>query len=382
MPSAKVRRPAPLPSLEADEVLPPEPWQSPCEAQPLLLESSTVTPHEETAKTGVAVSVAVEKRSILRNAAIAMGDASGLTSTRRNGCWYPQEDFALCRAVFQLLGTRHNHPKKMPWSIICLAVPGRKPKQCRERFVEHLDNSLSPTDVCDREAACIHGLFVKHGRKWSIICKHLNAWRSKNGFLGARSANLVKNFIIAKKNAASEVCIVRVPKTLGSKLCCETSSTPVVLPFGDLVDNLHAESIVDHFGLDDALSLCNEEEMQTMESDKSAIDETLKALSAENCSVPPSPCTDDALFPELDLLGLFAEKHILPSTHPSISPAIAADVSVLGKRCGGFYRQYHKQPRAFFVNRKFTVQAFAGDPTARRSLFKTINDTISMHGRT
>lgn len=69
------------------------------------------------------------------------------------------------------------------WAKIAAYLPGRQGKQCRERFVNHLDPGLKKGDWTDDEESVLIALHVEHGNKWANIAKHLPG----------RSDNDVKN---------------------------------------------------------------------------------------------------------------------------------------------------------------------------------------------
>ncbi len=69
------------------------------------------------------------------------------------------------------------------WVHIARQLPHRSSKQCRERWVYHLDPEIIKTDWSKEEDAMISKLQAKYGNKWSVIAKML---------LG-RTDNAVKN---------------------------------------------------------------------------------------------------------------------------------------------------------------------------------------------
>ena len=69
------------------------------------------------------------------------------------------------------------------WAKIASHLPGRQGKQCRERFVNHLDPELKKGEWTDDEEAILITMHGQHGNKWANISKHLPG----------RSDNDVKN---------------------------------------------------------------------------------------------------------------------------------------------------------------------------------------------
>jgi hypothetical protein len=80
------------------------------------------------------------------------------------GSWTPEED-AILREKRLLYGRK--------WAKIAKHLPGRQGKQCRERFVNHLDPQLKKGEWTDDEEAILIALHEQHGNKWSNISKHL-----------------------------------------------------------------------------------------------------------------------------------------------------------------------------------------------------------------
>ncbi|KAL7534229.1 hypothetical protein ACHAWF_004764 [Thalassiosira exigua] len=90
------------------------------------------------------------------------------------GSWTAGED-SILRSKYRLFGNK--------WSKISEFLPGRTGKQCRERFMNHLDPNLKKCEWSDDEEAILIGMHKYHGNKWSIIAKNLPG----------RSDNDVKN---------------------------------------------------------------------------------------------------------------------------------------------------------------------------------------------
>jgi hypothetical protein len=90
------------------------------------------------------------------------------------GSWTAEEDQIL-RAK------RVEYGKK--WAKIAAHLPGRQGKQCRERFVNHLDPELKKGEWTDDEEAILIAMHEHHGNRWANISKQLPG----------RSDNDVKN---------------------------------------------------------------------------------------------------------------------------------------------------------------------------------------------
>lgn len=90
------------------------------------------------------------------------------------GSWTAEEDNIL-RDKRALYGRK--------WAKIASHLPGRQGKQCRERFVNHLDPDLKKGEWTDDEEAILIALHEHHGNRWANISKQLPG----------RSDNDVKN---------------------------------------------------------------------------------------------------------------------------------------------------------------------------------------------
>jgi hypothetical protein len=80
------------------------------------------------------------------------------------GSWTPEEDQIL-REKRALYGRK--------WAKIAAHLPGRQGKQCRERYVNHLDPELKKGEWADDEEAILIALHEHHGNRWAIIAKQL-----------------------------------------------------------------------------------------------------------------------------------------------------------------------------------------------------------------
>lgn len=80
------------------------------------------------------------------------------------GSWTPEEDQIL-REKRLLYGRK--------WAKIAAHLPGRQGKQCRERYVNHLDPNLKKGEWTDDEEAILIALHEHHGNRWANIAKQL-----------------------------------------------------------------------------------------------------------------------------------------------------------------------------------------------------------------
>jgi len=80
------------------------------------------------------------------------------------GSWTPEEDSIL-------RDKRIKFGRK--WAKIASYLPGRQGKQCRERYVNHLDPNLKKGEWTDDEEAILIALHEHHGNRWANIAKQL-----------------------------------------------------------------------------------------------------------------------------------------------------------------------------------------------------------------
>jgi hypothetical protein len=100
---------------------------------------------------------------------------SELSSRKKSGprVWTKEEDQMLLSLV---KGMR----MPMKWSVVAQSMPDRTGKQCRERYVNHLNPRLKTSDWSPVEDATVFHLYSTIGSHWAKMAKMIPG-RTDNG---------------------------------------------------------------------------------------------------------------------------------------------------------------------------------------------------------
>lgn len=116
------------------------------------------------------------------------------------GSWTSEEDQIL-REKRVLYGRK--------WAKIAAHLPGRQGKQCRERFVNHLDPELKKGEWTDDEEAILIAMHEHHGNRWANIAKQLPG-RSDNDVKNHWYSTIQRKFQQHGKDVCCVLCLEQI----------------------------------------------------------------------------------------------------------------------------------------------------------------------------
>lgn len=96
--------------------------------------------------------------------AVMNGHVPNVPLIKGKGSWTAEEDEMLRRKVAE-------HGRK--WARIAKHLPGRVGKQCRERYVNHLDPNLKKGEWTEAEERILIDAHARLKNKWAAIAKQL-----------------------------------------------------------------------------------------------------------------------------------------------------------------------------------------------------------------
>jgi len=116
------------------------------------------------------------------------------------GSWTPEED-AILVEMRKVYGRK--------WAKIATHLPGRQGKQCRERYVNHLDVALKKGEWTDDEEAILIALHEHHGNRWAAISKQLPG-RSDNDVKNHWYSTIQRKFLQHGKEKLIQAAVQQV----------------------------------------------------------------------------------------------------------------------------------------------------------------------------
>lgn len=111
------------------------------------------------------------------------------------------------------------------WSLASRLIPGRNGKQCRERWVNHLNPDIKKGNWTEEEDEKIYQMYQVYGSAWSKIAKHFNG-RSENSIKNRFYAAL-KKFDHVKKHSE----ILKTTQSENLALSLSTNDSPNKIDF-------------------------------------------------------------------------------------------------------------------------------------------------------
>lgn len=142
------------------------------------------------------------------------------------GSWTVEEDNIL-RDKRALYGRK--------WAKIATHLPGRQGKQCRERYVNHLDPDLKKGEWTDDEEAILIALHEQHGNRWANIAKQL-AGRSDNDIKNHWYSTIQRKFQQHGKQTLIAAAVKQVQMMMGGAnrggLLAAAPTPPTGVPTG------------------------------------------------------------------------------------------------------------------------------------------------------
>mmetsp|Transcript_31718 Transcript_31718/g.64546 ORF Transcript_31718/g.64546 Transcript_31718/m.64546 type:complete len:474 (+) Transcript_31718:56-1477(+) len=145
-------------------------------------------------------------------------ELSKASNTKGKGSWSAEED-AILREKRALYGRK--------WSKIASFLPGRQGKQCRERYINHLDPLLKKGEWTDDEEAILIACHQRHGNRWAIIAKELPG-RSDNDVKNHWYSTIQRKFHMHGKDKLVSAAIKQVQILMKERAEAAPAAPPAV----------------------------------------------------------------------------------------------------------------------------------------------------------
>ena len=113
-------------------------------------------------------------------------DNGSVSGTAAGIEWLPEEDDRFLRQI-QICGT-HN------WKVIAEHFPGKTPKQCRQRWHNHLNPEIKRSAWSVQEDQILLHYHKQIGNKWARVCFHRNLFTVYKCFYYNYNYNRLQRF--------------------------------------------------------------------------------------------------------------------------------------------------------------------------------------------
>eukprot|EP00036_Acanthoecidae_sp_10tr_P015477 CAMPEP_0206290344 /NCGR_PEP_ID=MMETSP0106_2-20121207/2572_1 /ASSEMBLY_ACC=CAM_ASM_000206 /TAXON_ID=81532 /ORGANISM="Acanthoeca-like sp., Strain 10tr" /LENGTH=776 /DNA_ID=CAMNT_0053720903 /DNA_START=117 /DNA_END=2444 /DNA_ORIENTATION=- len=250
------------------------------------------------------------------------------------GAWTPEEDCILLEAV-------RFFRKNLKWRHVATRLPGRLGKQCRERYQNHLDPSVSKDKFSDAEIGLAIRLHDKLGNKWAEIARWMpgrtdNAVKNMcNGLIRRRCWDAYR----ACEERSLDVLIEVVKDEAAARTRRQTASLTSLSRFGtaELVRWSPSTASPDHGAeadgeLDDDFS--NDEDDDIWKSTRMTLHLTPPVGSPVRTSMTTTPTLDNAAIMHVESTLPSADSMLEPTSDKSratLDHLIAAAQTVLAE---------------------------------------------------
>ena len=189
------------------------------------------------------------------------------------GPWTIEEDQKLAQWV-RVYGANK-------WSLAARMIPGRNGKQCRERWINHLNPDIKKGNWTEAEDEKIYQLYQRYGSAWSKIARHFIG-RSENSIKNRFYATLRKFDHIKRRSEVLGLAKLETVENQSISNCTTTETSPE-----KVVKVEHKETLLEA-SFNENLFNFTENNWGLEESEESTL------CKQESCSMTEEKLTGDA----------------------------------------------------------------------------------------